>query len=104
MVQIFRELTMQAIFTLLALLFATAAQAQDVSTSFTLGTPTANCIAVLTQDGAPASGAVCPSGFFGGAGLQIGLQNDPIVPGQSLTLYACATSVVSNTVPAYGTA
>jgi hypothetical protein len=95
---------MKTIFTLLTLLFAIAAQAQDVSTSFTLGTPTANCIAVLTQDGAAASGAVCPSGFFGGAGLQIWLQNDPIAPGQSLTLYACATSVVSNTVPSYGTA
>lgn len=59
---------------------------------------------MLTQDRVPASGAVCPSGFFGGAGLQIWLQNDPIAPGQSLTLYACATSVVSNTVPAYGTA
>jgi hypothetical protein len=95
---------MKTIFTLLTLLFAIAAQAQDVSTSFTLGAPTANCIPVLTQDGAPASGAVCPSGFFDGAGLQISLQNDPIAPGQSLTLYACSTSVVSNTVPAYGTA
>jgi hypothetical protein len=35
--------------------------------------------------------------------MQIWLQNDPIMPGQSLTLYQCATSVVSNTVPAYGT-
>jgi hypothetical protein len=95
---------MKTIFTLLTLLFAIAAQAQDVSTSFTLDTPTANCIAVLTQDGAPASGAVCPSGFFGGAGLQIWLQNDPIAPGQSLSLYGCATSVMSNTVPPYGTA
>src|SRR2546430_6440410 len=42
--------------TLFRSMFAVAAHAQDVSTSFTLGTPTTNCIAVLTQDGAPASG------------------------------------------------
>src|SRR2546426_8247792 len=95
---------MKAILTLLTMMFAVAAHAQDVSTSFTLGAPTTNCIAALTQDGAPASGAVCPSGFFGGAGLQIWLQNDPVAPGQSLTLYQCTTSVLSNTVPAYGTA
>jgi hypothetical protein len=90
--------------TLLTLTFAAATQAQDVSTSFTLGTPTSNCIAVLTQDGASSSGAVCPSGFFGGGGMQIWLQNDPVAAGQSLTLYGCTTSIVSNTVPAYGTA
>jgi hypothetical protein len=95
---------MKAILTPFILLFAVAAQAQDVSTSFTLGTPTTNCIGVLTQDGASASGAVCPSGFFGGGGLQIWLQNDPIASGQPLTLYSCASSVVSNTMPAYGTA
>src|SRR5207253_3150836 len=97
--------TIVAVLTLLfSVAFSVAAHAQDVTTSFTLGAPTTNCITVLTQDGAPASGAVCPSGFFGGAGLQIWLQNDPVAPGQSLTLYQCATSVLSNTVPAYGTA
>jgi hypothetical protein len=95
---------MKAILTLFILLFTVAAQAQDVSTSFTLSRPTTNCIAVLTQDGAPASGAVCPAGFFGGGGLQISLQNDPIASGHPLTLYSCTSSVVSNTVPAYGTA
>jgi hypothetical protein len=95
---------LKTIITLLTLLFSVAANAQDVTTSFTLGAPTTNCIVVLTQDGAAASGAVCPSGFFGGGGMQIWLQNDPIMGSQSLTLYQCATSVVSNTVPAYGTA
>ena len=95
---------MKTIVTVLTLFFSVAAHAQDVTTSFTLGTPTTNCIPVLTQDGAPASGAVCSSGFFGGAGLQIWLQNAPVAPGQSLTLYQCTASVVSNTVPAYGTA
>ena len=88
---------------LVTLTFAVSAHAQDVATTFTLGTPTSNCIPVVTQDGTPSSGAVCPSGFFGGAGLQLWLQNDPVAPGQSLTLYECTTSVVSNTVPAYGT-
>jgi hypothetical protein len=95
---------LRPIVTLLTLLFSVAAHAQDVTTSFTLGAPTTNCIAVFTQDGASASGAVCPSGFFGGGGLQIWLQNDPIASGRSLTLYQCTTSVLSNSVPAYGTA
>jgi hypothetical protein len=88
----------------LAMMSATAARGQDVTTTFTLAAPTSNCISVLTQDGAPSSGAVCPSGFFGGGGMQLWLQNDPVAPGQSLTLYECATSVVSNTVPPYGSA
>jgi hypothetical protein len=95
---------LKTIVTALMVLFSVAAHAQDVTTSFALAAPTTNCIAVLTQDGAPASGAVCPSGFFGGGGLQLWLQNDPVAPGQSLTLYQCTSSVVSNTVPAYGTA
>jgi hypothetical protein len=95
---------LKTIVTVLTLLFSVAAHAQDVTTSFTLAAPTTNCITVLTQDGAPASGAVCPSGFFGGGGLEIWLQTDPVAPSQSLTLYQCTTSVVSNTVPAYGTA
>src|SRR5437016_297299 len=99
---ILEEATMKFVVTLLTLLFAVAAQAQDVSTSFTLGAPTSNCIPVLTQDGVAASGAVCSSGFFGGGGLQIWLQNDPVAPGQSLALYQCTSSIVSNTVPAYG--
>jgi hypothetical protein len=74
----------------------------NVCTSFSLGPPTVNCIPVITQDGAATGGqgAVCPSGFFGGAGLQIWLPKDPVSPGSSLSMYACTVAVVSNTVPA----
>jgi hypothetical protein len=85
------------------LVCSTGAAAQDVVTSFTLGAPTSNCIPVLTQDGVDTAGqgSVCPNGFFGGTGIQVWLPTDPISPGNSLTMYQCATSVASDTVPAY---
>jgi cysteine-rich repeat protein len=98
------------------LLLATNVRAQDctgnvdtsgnICTTFTLGTPTSNCISVLTQDGQPIpqySGAVCPNGFFGGAGMQITLPNDPTNPGYALTTYICTTAIVSDTVPGFST-
>jgi hypothetical protein len=78
--------------------------AGNVCTSFTLGVPTANCIPVTSQDGqaVPSGyGAVCPSGFFGGSGMQVTLPNDPVDPGNALTSYICSTSVLSNTVPSF---
>jgi hypothetical protein len=80
------------------------AAAQDVSTSFTLAAPTSNCSALLTQDGVATGGqgAVCPQGFFGGGGMQIELPQDPINPGNSVSMYVCQVAVVSNTVPAFG--
>jgi hypothetical protein len=85
--------------------FASVAAAQDVTTSFTLGTPTTNCIPVLTQDGVSTGGqgAVCPSGFSGGATMQISLPRDPINPGNPLNMYSCTAAVVSNTVPVFST-
>jgi hypothetical protein len=77
-------------------LLASAAMAQ--STSFTLGTPTTDCIAVTSQDGVPTAGgdpSYCPQGFFGGGGLQIWLQHDPLT-GESLTLYSCSLTLVSD--------
>ncbi len=66
---------------LLFLCAATAGQAQTVTTQFTLGKATANCIPVTAQDGvAVSSGAVCPQGFFGGGALQVTLPNDPAFP------------------------
>ena len=90
---------------LFAWLFAAAAAAQDVGTTFTLGTPTANCIPLATQDGVSTNGqgAVCPNGFYGGGSLQISLPNDPVNPGNSVDMYACTATVISNTVPPSGT-
>src|SRR6185312_4236695 len=84
---------------LFAWLFAAAAAAQDVGTTFTLGTPTANCIPLATQDGVSTNGqgAVCPNGFYGGGSLQISLPNDPVNPGNSVDMYACTATVISNT-------
>src|SRR4029077_17416936 len=80
---------------LLALIPAVAI-AQQPSTSFTLGAVTANCIPVLSQDGAatpplpPGSGpAVCPGGFFGNGDYEIYLLTDHRQSGQHLTLYGC---------------
>ena len=105
---------MKSILSLLLLLAALAANAQDcvnnadsagnVCTAFTLGSPTADCIPVLTQDGLAVpqgAGAVCPLGFFGGSGMQVTLPGDPAVPGNSLTSYICSTAVLSNTVPVF---
>jgi hypothetical protein len=83
-----------------------ADSAGNVCTTFTLGTPTTNCIPVLTQDGVavpPSSGAVCPNGFFGGGGLQIQLPTDPVSRPNALVSYGCSAAVVSNTVPAFST-
>jgi len=86
---------------LAVLLTASVAAAQDVTTSFTLGTPTTNCIPVLSQDGVSGGGgAVCPNG---GSAMQISLPHDPINPGYPLNMYPCTVAVVSNTVPGYGT-
>lgn len=82
---------------LLLCLLASTAMAQ--STSFTLGTPTADCIAVTSQDGIPTTGgdpAYCPDGFFGDSGLQIWLLRDPLT-GESLTMYSCVSVVESDT-------
>ena len=71
----------------------------NVCTTFTIGAATANCIPVLTQDGqavAQFSGAVCPSGFFGGGGMQIELPNDPSEPGNPLTMYSCSLNTISD--------
>jgi len=89
---------------LAGVLAASVSAAQDVSTSFTLGTPTPSCIPVLTQDGfsTGGQGAVCPSS--GGASIQISLPHDPINPGNPLNMSGCSVAVVSNTVPGYGTA
>jgi len=94
---------MKPSFAMLALLFSIPVAAQDVSTSFTLGTPTSNCIPVQTQDGVSTNGqgAVCPNGFFGGGGTQITLPNDPANPNNPLTIYTCTVGVISNTVPPY---
>src|ERR1700704_3039460 len=86
----------------LLLCFASVGQAQTITTQFTLGNATANCIPVTTQDGVPVAtgaGAVCPQGFFGGSSLQVTLPNDPAFPGQSLTRYLCSTSLISNSIP-----
>jgi len=92
-----------AITCLLLLLFAaTVGQAQTITTQFTLGIATANCIPVTEQDGVPVgagAGAVCPQGFFGGGSMQVKLPNDPAFPGQPLTMYICSTSFISNTIP-----
>jgi hypothetical protein len=103
---------MQRKWLVLLLILPFAAQGQDcvgnvdsagnVCTAFTLGLPTTNCIPVLTQDGQAIpqyAGAVCPSGFYGGASLQITLPNDPVTPGNALSAYSCTTEVLSNTVP-----
>jgi hypothetical protein len=87
---------------LLLLCAATVGQAQTITTQFTLGNATANCIPVTTQDGVPVAagaGAVCPQGFFGGGSMQVALPKDPAFPGQSLTMYICSASLVSSTIP-----
>jgi hypothetical protein len=86
----------------LLLCAARVGQAQTITTQFTLGNATANCIPVTTQDGVPVAagaGALCPQGFFGGGSMQVTLPNDPAFPGQSLTMYICSTSFVSSTIP-----
>jgi hypothetical protein len=103
---------MKSILALVLLTATLAAHAQDctnnvdaagnVCTTFTLAAPTSNCIPVLTQDGQPVpqfSGSICPVGFFGGAGMQITLPNDPVNPGNAFASYSCTTALVSNTVP-----
>jgi hypothetical protein len=87
---------------LLLLCAATVGQAQTITTQFTLGRSTANCIPVTTQDGVPVAvgaGAVCPQGFFGGGSVQVTLPNDPAFPGRALTMYICSASLISNTIP-----